>query len=163
LINNIKLSVPRFIYTSKLETDVTERVEDAFLQAHFNLPDNIDVLPTFLGTIYSYRGAALFLILCFFLGIAFALLDVWIHKEQTLWTLVTQIAIVYCVVLYERDTGTYFATARGVLLLVIMLKVGAVVTRVLQRPMGDARIRRRRRRPITVVRVRELQMTSQDP
>jgi hypothetical protein len=134
LINNLKLTIPSFIYTSKLQTDVTERVEDVYMQAHFSLFENIDVLPTLLGTFYSYRGAVPFLLICLLIGAGFAFLDHWIHNKQTLWTLVIQLAVVYCIGLYERDSGTYFVTFRGVVLLVLMLKLGASITRVLHRP-----------------------------
>jgi hypothetical protein len=135
LINNLKLAIPSFIYTSKLETEVTERVEDVDLQAHFGLPEDIDVIPTLLGTFYSYRGAVPFLGICLLMGLGFAFIDRWIQRKQTLWTLVVQLAVVYCIGLYERDTGTYFVTLRGVILLVIMLKLGAATTRALQHPV----------------------------
>lgn len=133
-INNVKLTIPSFIYTSKLQTDITERVEDVYMQVHFSLFEDIDVLPTLLGTFYSYRGAGPFLLICLVIGVGLALLDHWIHKKQSLWTLVIQLAVVYCIGLYERDSGTYFVTFRGVILLVLMLKLGATITRVLHRP-----------------------------
>lgn len=123
LWNNVLLSVPSFLYPNKLAAEVYMIEEESFMIYHYTLPIHIDFLPTTLGIIFGYYGTPFLLIVAIGLGFIFAMIDHWLQKSTTLFSLLIGMALTYCVIFMEQGLRVYFITFRGTLALFIILSI----------------------------------------
>jgi hypothetical protein len=122
-VSTLRVATPRFLFPDKLETSVEERNEEAYMLDHYGIDRTIDFTPTFLGTIYSYRGEALLLIFALLWGAGLALFDLWVNRAQGIFPFLAGLGMTYAVLFYEQTTDNYVITARGILVLFVFLKV----------------------------------------
>lgn len=133
LFNNLLLSVPTFLNSNKLATEVHMLEEESYMILHYALPMGIDFLPTTLGIIFGYYGTPLLLIVAVVLGFIFASADIWLQRSTTLSSLLIGIALTYCIAFMEQGLRVYFLTFRGALILFIFLALAQNFQRVFRR------------------------------
>jgi hypothetical protein len=117
------IAVPSFLYKGKANLNITERNEETYMQAHYNLSRHEDFLPTTLGMLYAYGGVAGLWAAAALLGLGFALLDRWLTARLTPARLLIGLGVLLCALLYEQGVEVYPLTLRGVVALVVIVKL----------------------------------------
>lgn len=119
--NDIALAVPSALNPQKLNTSVLTRSEEAAFESQYGM-GTMNRLPTTLGTLAGYDGPYVFELLALVLGVSFAVVDRWLRRITPV-RLVAGVGLVGCVVHYERDLSQYTTTLRGVVLLLVVVKL----------------------------------------
>ena len=120
---NLGLTIPQVLNPTKLESSVADRDEEAAAISQLRLPLR-DYLPTLFGTVFSYGGAWLIAPFGALLGFLVARLDSFLQKRDNVLVLLVCMGASYCVFFYERTSAIYYSTARAILILLVLLKVG---------------------------------------
>jgi hypothetical protein len=118
--NDVFLAVPSFMNPDKLEAGEEIREEKFYLALYYQMPLDIDYLPTILGVFFSYYGVVGFMIICMILGSLYAMADNWLQRSHTVWALLTGIGLTYCTVFMERGVKIYLLTFRGIIILGVL-------------------------------------------
>lgn len=126
------VAVPKFVYSGKSNLDPGLLNEEVAVVARYNLP-KVDYLDPTLGMLYIYLGGIGMCVAALLLGIAFALLDRWLIGRVTAVRLVAGLGVLLCVLLYEQGVQVYPLTLRGVVTLVVVVKLGELVVGFLAR------------------------------
>jgi hypothetical protein len=132
LKNDLLLALPSFLNPNKDSEDVGTRVEKVYVEEHLPIyeleqPGNTyeDIVPTQLGGLTGIIGPQFMLVVSFLLGLGFAGADRWLRRERGPMRTLIFIGLLGCVLDYEGSWDEYTTTARGILLLLII--VGALV------------------------------------
>jgi hypothetical protein len=130
LRNDVLLAVPSFINPNKDSSDVGVRVEKTWAEEHLALTQleqspgvYLDILPIQLGGTMGFWGPWGLLLVAGLLGFAFARADRWILKGVGPARAIIGLGLVYCVAYYEGSWDVYTVTARGVVLLLVVMAV----------------------------------------
>ena len=129
LYNDLWLVVPRFLNPTKLEADETIRDEKMYLAVHYRIPLGTDYIPTTLGVIFSYYGLPSLMIGAVFIGLSLALLDRWLDRTRSLFSLLVGIGGMTCILLMEQGVTIYLTTFRGIAVLYVFLLVAMAIFR----------------------------------
>lgn len=124
------VSVPSFLYGSKLSQDVRYRDEEARIDSWYSIPGSAappygpDWLPTILGTLLAYLGPWWLLLAAAALGWALAIWDAKAHTEPVTFTrVVVGMGLAGCVLGYEGDLQNVVTRLRGVVLIWLCWRV----------------------------------------
>jgi hypothetical protein len=122
--DDLKLALPSFIYTSKLDSPDWQRNEEGYFDHEYSIPTTtVDWLPTLFGSAFAYGGPWGLLGFAVLLGIGLARLDVWLHRGLTFPALLVGIGAVLCIAYYERGFDSVFLTMRGALLVWLVARM----------------------------------------
>ncbi len=127
LKNDLLVAVPSFLNPNKDSSDIGTRVEKDYVAEHLPLTELIvpggflDILPTQLGGLTGIIGVQLMLLVSILLGLAFAAIDLWLRRGLGPIRTLISLGLLYCVLDYEGSWDTYTTTARGIVLLVIII------------------------------------------
>jgi hypothetical protein len=127
LYNDIWLVVPRFLNPAKLDSDETLRDEKMYLAVHYRIPLGTDYIPTTLGVLFSYYGFSSLMIGAVLIGLSLALLDHWLDRTRSLFSLLIGIGWMTCILLMEQGVGIYLITFRGILVLFLFLSFAMTI------------------------------------
>ena len=130
LRNDAFLAVPSFINPNKDSSDIGVRVEKTWAEEHLALAQleispgvYRDILPTQLGGTLGWFGPWGMLAIAAILGLIFARLDRWLFRGVGPSRMIIGLSLLYCALLYEGSWSTYTVTARGALLLLVVVWV----------------------------------------
>lgn len=135
---DIRFAVPSFINPYKDSLAPAQHSEYDALQARYHVPP-INLLPTLFGTLFSYGGTLVFELLCSLLGIGFGLIDRWI-QYPTPARLCIALGLFSVVVYYERTVDNAILIARGIVIIIILIKALQASRLLLSRRALDVRL-----------------------
>jgi hypothetical protein len=128
LKNDLLLAIPSFLNPNKDSTNPADRSEKLYVEEHLPIPElqtsagqYLDILPTQLGSLTGILGPTGLLFAAFFLGLAFAVLDRWLHHNLGPVRVLIFLGVLYCVLDYEGSWDTYTTTLRGIVVLVVLV------------------------------------------
>jgi hypothetical protein len=147
VVNDLDLAIPSFINPNKTSTDLGYRVEKVWAEEHLALTEletspgvYEDILPTQLGETVGYWGPTGLLAVAFVSGFLFARLDRWLGKRLSAARILIGLGVLNCLLSYEGSFDVWTTTARGVLLLLIVVWAFQSVRAVGKRVSPAARV-----------------------
>jgi hypothetical protein len=124
LLNDLELAIPSFLNPDKNSSALEKRSEKNYAELYLSLPlpevySGVpqDILPTQLGATVGFWGPWGMLFVALFLGVVFGMSDRWILRRLSPTRLLVGVALLSCVLFYEKSWDTYSVTFRGVLVL----------------------------------------------
>lgn len=142
LFNDFWLVVPRFLNPAKLEADETLRDEKLYLTVHYRIPLGMDYIPTTLGVIFSYYGWPGLMLGAIIIGLSLALLDHWLDRTRSLFSLFVGIGLMTCILLMEQGLVVYLTTFRGIAVLYVFLIFALAIFRPRKRVRSSATVKK---------------------
>ncbi len=128
LWNDLLLAVPSLLNPDKNASSVETRSEKQYAETYLSLPLREvylgvfqDILPTQLGATMGFWGPGGMLVVALFLGAVFGIVDRWLLRRLSPTRLLIGVALLSCVLFYERSWDTYSVTFRGILLLLPLI------------------------------------------
>jgi hypothetical protein len=125
--SDLRLIVPSFLNPNKLGGDSSTVEEKASLVAHYGLQEGIDYIITTLTVVYGCFGATGLFLGAALLGVFFAAADRWLANRYTLSAALIGISAVTCIVTIEQGLRVYFVTARGLLVLLALVRIAQLI------------------------------------
>ncbi len=122
IMNDFFLVVPQFLNPDKLQSAVIFRGEAIYIIAVLGLPVDVSFLPGALGVLYGAFGAAGLWVSALLFGLAFAWLDIWIHRKLTVFRTLLGMAITYSALTMDVGLIWYFINLRGIIVLYLVLR-----------------------------------------
>lgn len=119
--NDVLLAVPSALSPGKLSSSLATRNEEFAFESRFQMPP-MNRLPTLFGTLVGYFGPIWFEGLCVLLGIGFGFLDRWLQRASPT-RIAFGVGLVYSVMTYEQGPTIYIMTARGVIFVLLAIKL----------------------------------------
>ena len=114
---SLRVTVPKFLYPEKEQLAVETTNEETAIINHYGIPAEIDWLPSFFGTIYSYEGEALLFFFALMWGMILARLDIYATTYNTVPAFFANFGVTFAVASYEQTTTVYFVTLRTLIVL----------------------------------------------
>ncbi len=121
LSNSLLYAVPSSLHGGKLDTDVWERTDATIMMRRSGLPLNIDYLTPAVAGQYAMYGLVSVLILGVVSGVLLGLLSSALWGEMTAVRLIVGAGAISTVLAYEGGMAAMFATARTVVLMVLVV------------------------------------------
>ncbi len=141
-INDFWVAIPAFLNPSKADADVTRRNDQAYIIDWFGLPEpeRVSFVPTQLGILYGSAGVILFPVVLALCGGLAEKLDWRFSRLRSTDGLVLKVALCQANVFMETGFIVYPLALRGALVLIVVTRLVALLTRVMKpsRP-GTAR------------------------
>ncbi len=123
LLIDFSLQIPRALYESKLEGDITARDAKAYMFSNFGYRQEVDYLQGWLGYLLASFGIYGLLFSMIILGFMMAVLDKWFIRTSSFFGITMYFIVVYNTIFYELTPSGLLSFLRTFVVLFVIFSI----------------------------------------